>query len=165
MGFLWFIIGAVIGFLVAWFLRGQQCRSELSDREAEIGRLRSDLDAANEKAAAAPAASRDVAETAQPAAEPPSANTVNDNRSPPQAASEPNTLLDAPNLNVEPDDLTRIKGIGQVLQTRLNALGIVTFRQIADFTPADITRVNEELDFPGRIERERWVEQARTFAE
>lgn len=61
------------------------------------------------------------------------------------------------------DDLTKIKGIGQVLQGKLNQLGITTFKQIAEFTPADMERVNAVLDFPGRIERERWVEQARGF--
>ena len=61
------------------------------------------------------------------------------------------------------DDLTKIKGIGQVLKGKLNRLGITTFKQISEFTEADIERVNAELDFPGRIERERWVEQARDF--
>jgi predicted flap endonuclease-1-like 5' DNA nuclease len=59
------------------------------------------------------------------------------------------------------DDLTRIKGIGPVLKDKLIGLGITSFRQIAEFTPADVDRVTEVLDFPGRIERERWVEQAR----
>ena len=61
------------------------------------------------------------------------------------------------------DDLTKIKGIGPVLKTKLAGLGITTFRQIADFTQADIERVNAELDFPGRIEREQWIEQARAM--
>ena len=59
------------------------------------------------------------------------------------------------------DDLTKINGIGQVLKGKLNKLGITTFRQIADFTAADIERIDAVLDFPGRIEREKWVEQAR----
>ena len=63
------------------------------------------------------------------------------------------------------DDLTRIKGIGPKLKDKLHGLGIISFRQIADLTPADIARVNEVLDFPGRIERERWVEQAKTIVE
>ena len=50
------------------------------------------------------------------------------------------------------------------MQAKLNELGIVTFQQIADFRPADIERVNEKLDFPGRIERERWVDQAKDLA-
>lgn len=50
-----------------------------------------------------------------------------------------------------------------MLQGKLNALGITTFQQIAAFTEADIERVNGGLDFPGRIEREGWIEQARDF--
>lgn len=61
------------------------------------------------------------------------------------------------------DDLTKIKGIGPVLKQKLAGLGVTTFRQIADFTQADIERVNAELDFPGRIEREQWIEQARAM--
>ena len=62
---------------------------------------------------------------------------------------------------VDLDDLKRIKGIGPVLQEKLRRLGITSFRQIAEFTDSDIERVNGVLDFPGRIEREKWVEQAR----
>lgn len=51
-----------------------------------------------------------------------------------------------------------------MLNKKLHKLGITSFQQIADFTPADIERVNEVLDFPGRIEREEWVEQARAIA-
>ena len=61
------------------------------------------------------------------------------------------------------DDLTRIKGIGPTLKDKLYGLGIMSFQQIAEFTPADIARVNEVLDFPGRIEREQWVEQAKAI--
>lgn len=63
------------------------------------------------------------------------------------------------------DDLTRIKGIGPVLKEKLNILGVTTFQQIADFGDADIERINKELSFPGRIEREKWVEQARALLE
>lgn len=63
------------------------------------------------------------------------------------------------------DDLTKIKGIGPVLKEKLFGLGITSFRQIADFTQDDIDRVNEVLNFRGRIEREQWVEQARTIVQ
>ena len=75
----------------------------------------------------------------------------------------PATKAAAPPLNG--DDLTRIKGIGKVLSGKLNGLGITTFRQIADFTDEDVTRLNRDLKLPGRIERERWIEQARSFLE
>jgi ribosomal protein S13 len=59
------------------------------------------------------------------------------------------------------DDLTRIKGVGPVIARKLNALGITTYRQIADFSAEDMARVDEVLDFKGRIEREGWIRQAR----
>ena len=59
------------------------------------------------------------------------------------------------------DDLTRIKGVGPVIARKLNTMGITTFRQIADFTAEDVARVDEVMDFKGRIEREGWTRQAR----
>ncbi len=61
------------------------------------------------------------------------------------------------------DDLKRISGVGPVIVGKLEALGITTFQQIADFTPEEITRVDDELNFKGRIERDEWVKQAKEF--
>ena len=61
------------------------------------------------------------------------------------------------------DDLTRIKGIGRKIQERLNALGIRTLAQLAALTPEEIARVDAAIEFPGRVERERWVEQAKAL--
>ncbi len=58
------------------------------------------------------------------------------------------------------DDLTRIKGIGEVIATKLHAMGIVSFAQVACLGGEDIARINEVLSFKGRIEREDWVGQA-----
>jgi len=63
----------------------------------------------------------------------------------------------------QPDDLERIRGIGPVLRQRLNKLGITTFAQIAAFTEDDLKRIDEVLDFKGRIVREGWVEQAKAL--
>lgn len=59
------------------------------------------------------------------------------------------------------DDLEVIEGIGPVINGQLRAMGITTFAQIAAWTPADAERIGAELDFPGRIEREQWIDQAR----
>lgn len=64
-----------------------------------------------------------------------------------------------------PDELEKIRGIGPVLKARLNELGITTFAQIAALTEADLARLDEVLDFKGRIAREKWVEQARALSE
>jgi predicted flap endonuclease-1-like 5' DNA nuclease len=115
-------------------------QERLRQREADIKRLESDLAECRAKA---------VRATNAPAA------AATGGTTPAYAATAP--------AGGAADDLTKIKGIGQVLKGKLNGLGITTFRQIAEFTEADIERVNTELDFPGRIERERWVEQARDF--
>jgi predicted flap endonuclease-1-like 5' DNA nuclease len=64
----------------------------------------------------------------------------------------------------EPDDLKRIRGIGLLIEKRLNAMGITRYEQIANWTSTDIERVSGKLEFKGRIERENWIEQARILA-
>jgi large subunit ribosomal protein L19 len=60
----------------------------------------------------------------------------------------------------EPDDLTRIKGIGAELAGRLNGLGVIKFDQIANFSDDDLANVDETLTLDGRIEKDDWVSQA-----
>ena len=62
------------------------------------------------------------------------------------------------------EDLKRIRGIGVLIEKRLNSMGVLNYEQIANWTAADIARVSQSLDFKGRIERENWVEQARILA-
>lgn len=72
---------------------------------------------------------------------------------------EPPELLAAP--QGRPDDLQRIRGIGRVLHRTLNQLGIHHFRQIADWTEAEIEWIASHINtFPDRIRRDRWTEQA-----
>jgi F-type H+-transporting ATPase subunit gamma len=66
---------------------------------------------------------------------------------------------------LEPDDIEEIVGIGPVIARALGERGITTFAQIAAWTPSEAERIGSELDFPGRIERERWIEQARELHE
>jgi predicted flap endonuclease-1-like 5' DNA nuclease len=63
-----------------------------------------------------------------------------------------------------PDDLKRIRGIGVLIERKLNALGVTSYEDIANWTSEDIDRVSHQLDFKGRIQREGWVEQARILA-
>ena len=60
------------------------------------------------------------------------------------------------------DDLQVIKGIGPFLEEKLNALGITTYRQIANMDPEMEDQVNEAIEFfPGRVKRDQWVTQAK----
>ncbi len=62
------------------------------------------------------------------------------------------------------DDLKKIGGVGPAIEKKLNALGITQYAQIAAFSADDIARVDEVLNFKGRIERENWIDQAKTLA-
>ncbi len=66
--------------------------------------------------------------------------------------------------NAPADDLKLIKGVGPANEAALNALGIRRFTQIADWTPANAQWIGHHIDFPGRVEREHWVNQARLLA-
>lgn len=59
------------------------------------------------------------------------------------------------------DDLTQIKGVGEELKKRLNKLGVTQFAQITNFTDDELTKIDDVLNFKGRIEREDWVGQSR----
>jgi predicted flap endonuclease-1-like 5' DNA nuclease len=60
------------------------------------------------------------------------------------------------------DDLQVIKGIGPFIEEKLNALGITTYRQIANMTAKLEEEVNVAIEFfPGRVKRDQWVAQAK----
>ncbi|MBZ9677541.1 proton-conducting membrane transporter [Mesorhizobium sp. ES1-1] len=64
----------------------------------------------------------------------------------------------------KPDILRRLIGIGPVNEKLLMAQGVTSFAQIAAWTAADIKRIEDVMNFDGRIARERWIEQARLLA-
>ena len=64
------------------------------------------------------------------------------------------------------DSLSNIKGIGPFIEEKLNMLGITTYAQLAEMDEEMMDRVNEAIEFfPGRVKRDRWVEQARGFVD
>ena len=66
----------------------------------------------------------------------------------------------------EPDDLKLIVGVGPVLERMLHSLGVTTFRQIARWSDRDVAEFDAKLtEFPGRIQRDQWVTQARALHE
>lgn len=64
----------------------------------------------------------------------------------------------------KPDDLKLISGVGPVLERKLHALGITTYAQIAALTDVEIGKVDDALNFKGRIARDNWVGQAKALA-
>jgi predicted flap endonuclease-1-like 5' DNA nuclease len=65
----------------------------------------------------------------------------------------------------EADNLEVINGVGPMLSTLLNDIGVFYFWQIAEWTPENIDYVDDLLQhFPGRIQRDDWVGQAQILA-
>ena len=59
------------------------------------------------------------------------------------------------------DDLKVINGIGPVIEKSLNWYGIKSWEQLATLKVKEVKTIDEALDFPGRIDREQWVKQAK----
>jgi|GEM_PF-2087637 len=64
----------------------------------------------------------------------------------------------------DPDDLTRIKGVGPKLNDLCQSLGVRRFDQIAQWKKADVAEVDQYLKIKGRIDRDEWVKQAKLLA-
>lgn len=138
---MWLVTGLVIGALAAWWYLKRQHEEQIGTLSDKSRRVETEL---AEERRAHKAIKGQLSDT-----------TAAPSLAPTADAESPATEA--------PDDLTTIKGIGAVLQEKLNKAGIVSYQQVADFTAADIERINNMLDFRGRIEREKWVEQAKAM--
>lgn len=77
-----------------------------------------------------------------------------------EAASQPAASADPADAPV-----STLKGLGPKLATRLGELGITTVGQVAALSADDAAALDAQLGpFAGRIERDRWIEQARFLA-
>lgn len=81
-----------------------------------------------------------------------------------EAVGEKPSLLDAPRGG-SADDLKKIKGVGKVIEGKLNELGIYHYDQVASWRPQQIAWVDGALSFKGRIDREEWIAQAKVLAD
>ena len=63
------------------------------------------------------------------------------------------------------DDLVLLKGVGPKLEETLQSLGFHRFEQIANLSPTEVERLDNQLGaFRGRLTRDRIVEQAQFLA-
>lgn len=78
------------------------------------------------------------------------------------AAPEPSPIAaTSSSIDARADDLTQLKGVGEVIQGKLNDNGVHAFRQIAQWNDADIEHFSQIVGFGDRIQREDWIGQAR----
>lgn len=83
-------------------------------------------------------------------------------KAPAAADGKPETLA-APRGG-EKDDLKNIKGIGPKIEGILNGMGIYHFDQVASWGRKEVKWIDAELSFKGRIDREKWIAQAKALA-
>lgn len=164
------VLAAILGLIVGWIVWGRRkaptaavgevevlraelatCREAGTDQAAEIARLQDKV------ASLEQSESGTSGPTVVPTREP-------DQPQAPIAAVKPATI-DGPREGGA-DDLKQIKGIGPKLETLVNKLGFYHFDQIAAWTPAEVSWVDDNLEgFKGRVTRDGWVEQARVLAD
>jgi predicted flap endonuclease-1-like 5' DNA nuclease len=71
-----------------------------------------------------------------------------------------------PSGSPEKDDLSEIRGIGPAFERALNNMGIVTFRQIAQWDATNLKQIADQLDtLPERITRDQWIARSRKLHE
>jgi predicted flap endonuclease-1-like 5' DNA nuclease len=175
------LIAALIGFVVAWFLRkrrtphtNEQSAAELAfklrQRDEELAAARAEntihtstLDILRNEIAVLTKrlASLETGGTGHDPGKKKQGRTGNAiERGSTLAHREKNRKRT--NGGTQKDDLKLIVGIGPVLERRLNKLGVSTFKQIAQWDKDDVERFSERLQsFGDRIAREHWVSAAR----
>jgi NADH-quinone oxidoreductase subunit E len=90
----------------------------------------------------------------------PKANSLEVNPAAEKGGSAP--LFKAP--KGAPDDLKLISGVGPVLESKLNELGISKWSQVAKLTAKQIDQIEGSLNFKGRVARDNWLQQADALA-
>lgn len=170
LGEIWGLLAlaALIGLIAGWLIWGRRSEVTVATDPGEANRLRAalaDCRAKGEAMAARVAGlERDLAAkpvaVAAPVAAPVMAAPV---MAVAGTAMRPAAL--AGPRGGRADDLKLVKGIGPKLEILCNTLGFWHFDQIANWTPAEVAWVDENLEgFKGRVTRDEWTQQARDLA-
>lgn len=146
--------------------------SELDGLRAKLNKTQSDLAACQAKASAAPAAGAGFVAGAAGAGAATGGGT-NTGGGAPLSKEEKKANAERAKQKVKArmassagsggkDDLKLISGVGPALEKKLNDLGIFTFKQVSEFDPEMVGTVNDAIEFfPGRVQRDDWVGQAK----
>ncbi|OUS08366.1 50S ribosomal protein L21 [Rhodobacterales bacterium 52_120_T64] len=81
-----------------------------------------------------------------------------------KAAPKAAAKVEAAPVAAGSDDLKKLTGVGPALEKKLIAGGVTSFAQIAGWSDADAATFDEAISLKGKIEKEGWIEQAKTLA-
>lgn len=156
-----FILAILIGLATAWWIWGRITRPAVDTRPVEPVRRPEPAPAPAPVATPEPEPAPEPEPEPEVAAAPVAAAAAG-------AAAASGGDDDKPKIAAavgEPDDLTKINGIGPKLCALCNSLGVQRFDQIAAWSSADVAEVDGHLGtFKGRIDRDNWIEQAKLLA-
>lgn len=158
------LVFVFLGLLLNWLLcdAGRQASMAQTGAAAPAAVVPAQPAPVAAEAPAAPAAPVATAEQPAPAAVDAPATA--------QASAQPTAPATAPAKLQAPrdgqaDNLKEIKGVGPKLEQMLHQMGFYHFDQIAAWTEAEVSWVNENLaGFKGRATRDNWVAQAKILA-
>ncbi len=167
------IVSLIIGFVIGWLLRRQRS----GDANVNVDGLSADLDQLKIQVAnldkqnidltvknTALQASLDECKASQVKHD--QVTTVNTTGISDEYLANAKALGFKAVSGDKKDDLKLIHGVGPFIEKKLNNLGIYTFEQISDFNIDTINKVTDAIEFfPGRIERDNWVAQAKELKE
>ena len=166
------LVAAIIGFVTAWLYYRSICRKKIDVLESEKEQLNKQIVKLNEDNSNLKKSLREKENEIGKLKE--EMNGSKGHQKPDEdetlkKIAQRKNMLDYGSFGTasaeEKDDLKQINGIGPFIEKKLNALDIYTFKQISNFNAKDIEAVNKAIEFfPGRIERDDWVGQARELA-
>lgn len=81
-------------------------------------------------------------------------------------SSDRSTTPSPSEIPIVADDLKRIKGIGQGVETRLNQAGVFSFAQLVASSPGQISEMLADMIgmSPQKVQEQNWIGQAEQFA-
>ena len=156
---IWILAAGLFGLFIGWLIWGRRVRDSVRS-QAEQGLapdkgLDSSIEKSERKQESDVLNAERIESTARYQQRPSTATIFDDGSG---VEEKPGTLSTPQG---QPDDLKRIKGIGPVIERKLNDLGIYHFHQIAAFNDENIRWIDNNVAFPGRVNREQWVSQAK----
>ncbi len=80
-----------------------------------------------------------------------------------ESSTDAGDAADAPAVDVQPDNLTQISGIGPVYRRKLHEAGVKTFAQLAALTPEELTAIIQPADYQ-KPAFEQWTADAERLA-
>lgn len=163
----WVFLIAALVWLVIWLLFGGNADELPEKEEAPVASPKKEEQPAPAKPAppAKQESAEDIADDFEAASEE-------------EAASLFTAELDAGHVRQDPvygivynekpdevDDLKKISGIANVLEGKLNGIGVYRFKQVAVWTDAACREFSKMLTFKNRIYRDNWLAQAKQLHE